>query len=102
MHYFRNINAALGMLTLAAATLVGCASSSQVAEYNDSFAPSIVNPRAYDILIASATYRDPTGLALGAGDHFGSVVHEEYVFTVRTQIRSDIFADVGGSGHIED
>lgn len=100
MRHSRRLLAALGMLTLAAASLGGCSSTSQVAEYNPSFAPSLVNPQAYDILVASATYRPSTGLALGAGDHFGNIVHDEYVALVRQEVApTGYFATVPTDGN---
>lgn len=86
MRHSRRVLVALGTLTLAAAALGGCSSTTQVAEYNPSFAPTKVDPAAYDILIASATYRPQSGLALGAGDHFGNIVHEEYAALVRNEV----------------
>jgi hypothetical protein len=86
MRHSRRPLAALGILTLAAASLGGCSATTQVAEYNPNFAPTTVNPAAYDILIASAVYRPSSGLALGAGDHFGNIVHDEYVALVRNEV----------------
>lgn len=86
MRYSRRLLVALGTLTLAAASLGGCSSTTQVANYDQSFAPTKVDPAAYDILIASATYRPQSGLALGAGDHFGDIAHNEYVAYVRQQV----------------
>jgi hypothetical protein len=76
---------ALGMLTYSLTSLGGCAST-QVAEHNATFAPSIVNPAAYDIMITSAVYRPSSGLALGAGDHYGDIVHDEWVALVRREV----------------
>jgi len=70
--------APLGSLALAATLLGGCANPNRVVEYNQTFVPSIVDPQAYDVLVASTIYRPQTGLALGAGDHFGNIVHQEY------------------------
>ena len=85
MRHSRRLLAALGLFTLAAGSLGGC-SSTQVAEYNPTFVPSIVDPVAYDTLVASAMYRPSSGLALGAGDHFGNIAHEEYVALVRREV----------------
>jgi hypothetical protein len=88
---------AVGCLTLGAALLGGCSSTTQVADYNPTFAPTRINPEAYDVLIAAAVYRPSSGLALGAGDRFGDINHQEYVAYVNRELDSGRYAGVDAS-----